>query len=313
MLGGLVGAALARIAGPRGEKEDGAVGTDTAVVAEIDTGDPGDGEGADQINIDDLAEGALRREGLASVRTGSRDFTYLADGAQGQGVVERITDVEDIGCRHDGRHNVIDALEGLKGAVEESQHGVVLSHVDGMEDGAGRHTRFVGGRPRFAAFFGEGLTVGAVQITDADIGTTLAAEPGQSGTETVGTAGDEDDLVQQGALGDGRLGGSHLIEMDGWMERWDERLWGRSGEVDSSVGRWVGRRWVESVGGKKDEGEVFIGRHGEGRSEQAESSLHLREFPYPSAPPSRYSIDCPSTWVAGDRHAGESFWPWVAI
>lgn len=105
-------------------------------------------------------------------------------------MVERIADLEDVGGRHDGCHHVIDTLEGLEGTVEESQHGLVLGHIDGMEDGSGRHARLVERRPCLAALLSERLPIGAIQITDADEGTALAAELGEAGAETVGTAWD---------------------------------------------------------------------------------------------------------------------------
>lgn len=105
---------------------------------------------------------------------------------QGQGMVEGVTDLDDAGGGNDGGHHMVDTLEGLEGAVEESENRLVLGDIHGMEDGTRGDTGFIQSRPGFAAFLGQGLAVGGVKITDADKGTTLAAKLGEIGPSTIG-------------------------------------------------------------------------------------------------------------------------------
>lgn len=116
------------------------------------------------------------------------EVTYLTDGVQSQGMVKGVSNLEDVGGGDDGSHDMIDALEGLERTVKEAQDGLVLGDIDGMEDCAGRHARLVERRPGVTAFLCEGLTVGTIEVTDADKGTTLAAELGETGPDTVGAA-----------------------------------------------------------------------------------------------------------------------------
>lgn len=102
-------------------------------------------------------------------------------------MVERVTHLEDAGGRNDGGHDMVDALEGVEGAVEETENGLVIGNIDGMENGTRGHTGFVQSGPGFAALLGQALAVGAVEIADADKGTTLAAQLGEIGTGAVGS------------------------------------------------------------------------------------------------------------------------------
>ena len=175
-------------AGGGREKQDGAVGVRAAVVAKVDAGDAGDIQRCNEVDIDDLAVGAL----LSSVhgRCNWNSRTYLSHGVQGQSVVERITHVVNVGRGDHGVDHVVNPLVALKSAVEQAQDGLVIGHIDWTENGAWRHghPRLGDGRPHLATLVAQLLAGVTVNIPNDDISTTLAAQLGQTRAGAIGRA-----------------------------------------------------------------------------------------------------------------------------
>ena len=95
-------------------------------------------------------------------------------------MVKGVIELEDIGGSHNRRSDMVDALEGIEGLVEQSQNRLVVRYICWMEDCPRRSADagFIERWPVFTAHFDQPFTVGTVHITYADVATALAAELG---------------------------------------------------------------------------------------------------------------------------------------
>jgi hypothetical protein len=120
---------------------------------------------------------------FSSLLQNSRFGTYLADALQSESKVEPVPDLYNAGCRDD----VVDALVGVEGQVEQCEHRLIAGYIGGLEDGARGLPRLLWAE-YILALSHQAFASDVIQITEANIGAALQAMLNETCTDSVGTS-----------------------------------------------------------------------------------------------------------------------------
>lgn len=113
----------------------------------------------------------------------SATTTYLANCLQGESKVEPVADLYDSSRRDD----MVDALVGLEGQIEQGEDRLIVSHIGGLED-CPRGLARLCGVEIILALAQQTLAGNVVEIAKAYASATLEALLDETCADSVGTA-----------------------------------------------------------------------------------------------------------------------------